>query len=250
MKYSLPETIRHPTHCLLKFCESLKIGFYSSTDWPTNRRRCDENSMGDHSEFAVCNVFLFDCDRCDALGGKTIGLAVNFGRACNAWLRWVKTTTWKFNSHYFAQQKQNLIMNSNRSILGTYYSFKQYWFLKSRPPTDTNVNTNLSLWLDTLVQNPNFWLYTGIGAAIVLVIILLVVLVLRKRIVIAIALVKEGSKYVYGTNYSLVCTFRINYLLFTNQKCRLFPERLVQFIRRFSSQYSRGSSKLPWHCLQ
>lgn len=87
--------------------------------------------------------------------------------------------------------------------LGTYYSFKQYSFLNSRPPTDTNVNTNLSLWLDTLVHNPKFWLYTGIGTAVVLVIILLVVLVLRKRIVIAIALVKEGSKYVYDLNYCL-----------------------------------------------
>lgn len=30
----------------------------------------------------------------------------------------------------------------------------------------------------------------------------------------------------------------------------LFLELLVQFIRRFSFQYSRGSSKLQWHCLQ
>lgn len=81
--------------------------------------------------------------------------------------------------------------------------------MKNRPPTDTNINTNLSLWLNTLVNNPKFWLYTGIGTAIVLVIILLVVLVLRKRIVIAIALVKEGSKYVHDTKYSLVFIFLV-----------------------------------------
>lgn len=79
-------------------------------------------------------------------------------------------------------------------IPGTYYSFKQYVYLRDRPPTDVNVNTNLSLLFDTWLQKPNTWLIFGIIAAILLLIILLVVLVLRKRIVIAIALVKEGSK--------------------------------------------------------
>lgn len=69
-------------------------------------------------------------------------------------------------------------------------------YLRDRPPTDVNVNSNLSLWIDTLLQKPNTWLYAGIVLAVVLIIMLLVVLVLRKRIVIAIALVKEGSKYV------------------------------------------------------
>lgn len=71
-------------------------------------------------------------------------------------------------------------------------------YLRDRPPTDVNVNTNLSLLFDTWLQKPNTWLALGIIAAILLLIILLVVLVLRKRIVIAIALVKEGSKYVHG----------------------------------------------------
>lgn len=79
-------------------------------------------------------------------------------------------------------------------ISGTYYSFKQYVYLRDRSPTDVNVNTNLSLLFDTWLQNKNTWLAFGIIAAILLLIILLVVLVLRKRIVIAIALVKEGSK--------------------------------------------------------
>lgn len=80
--------------------------------------------------------------------------------------------------------------------IGTYYSFKRYMYLRDRPPTDVNVHTNLSLWISTLLQKPSTWLTLGIVAAIVLVVILLVVLVLRKRILIAIALVKEGSKYV------------------------------------------------------
>lgn len=88
-------------------------------------------------------------------------------------------------------------------ISGTYYSFKQYQFLKNRPPTDVNVNTNLSLLVDTWLQKPNTWLYLGIAAAVLLVIILLVVLVLRKRIVIAIALVKEGSKYVHFEHFPM-----------------------------------------------
>lgn len=77
---------------------------------------------------------------------------------------------------------------------GTYYSFKEYVYLRDRAPTDVNVNTNLSLLFDTWLQKPTTWLVFGIIAAVLLLIILLVVLVLRKRIVIAIALVKEGSK--------------------------------------------------------
>ncbi|XP_055298799.1 choline transporter-like 2 isoform X6 [Sitodiplosis mosellana] len=86
---------------------------------------------------------------------------------------------------------------------GTYYSFKEYVHLRDRPPTDVNVNTNLSLLFDTWLQNPTTWLVFGIVAAVLLLIILLVVLVLRKRIVIAIALVKEGSKVV-SSIYSTV----------------------------------------------
>lgn len=103
-------------------------------------------------------------------------------------------------------------------------------YLKNRPPTDTNINTNLSLWLDTLVQNPKFWLYTGIGAAVVLVIVLLIVLVLRKRIVIAIALVKEGSKYVYNS-----CLFEIHHI----------PSILFQHFFFQSCQFNLFNGVLP-----
>lgn len=96
--------------------------------------------------------------------------------------------------HEFSLKKNILLMS--KCISGTYYSIKQYIYLKNRPPTDANIHTNLSLLVDTWFSKPNTWLYIGIAAAIVLIIIFLVVLVLRKRIVIAIALVKEGSKYV------------------------------------------------------
>lgn len=59
----------------------------------------------------------------------------------------------------------------------------------SQPPI-----TNLSALFKSYLAEKNTWLVLLIIAAIVLVIILLVVLVLRKRIVIAIGLVKEGSK--------------------------------------------------------
>lgn len=91
--------------------------------------------------------------------------------------------------------EKNILLMS-KCIAGTYFSIKQYIYLKNRPPTDVNVNSNLSLLVDTWFSKPNTWLYISIAAAIVLIIIFLVVLVLRKRIVIAIALVKEGSKYV------------------------------------------------------
>lgn len=101
--------------------------------------------------------------------------------------------------HYFNVNKKL------KFISGTYYSFKRYVFLRDRPPTDVNVNSNLSVWVDTVLHKPNTWLYSGIVVAILLVVMLLVVLVLRKRIVIAIALVKEGSKYVKFISISTIC---------------------------------------------
>lgn len=110
--------------------------------------------------------------------------------------------------------------------------------MSSRPPTDTNINTNLSLWLDTLVKNPKFWAYTGIGLAVVLGIILLIVIVLRKRIVIAIALVKEGSKYAHNTHIHYLCLFTFHFLMFTE----MFPN-----FRAVSSIYSTVFFPiLPW----
>lgn len=78
----------------------------------------------------------------------------------------------------------------------TFYCFKRFKDLRDHPPTETTIVTNVSKLLESWNKSEKLWLYTGIVAAVLFVIILLVVLVLRKRIVIAIALVKEGSKYV------------------------------------------------------
>lgn len=70
----------------------------------------------------------------------------------------------------------------------------RYIDLRKHPPTETTIVTNVSKLLESWNKDKQLWLYGGIASAIVLIIILLIVLVLRKRIVIAIALVKEGSK--------------------------------------------------------
>lgn len=115
-------------------------------------------------------------------------------------------------------------------VVGTYYCFKQYSYLRNRPPTDKNINTNIKLLLDSWTQEPKFWLYLGIATAVILVIIFLVVLVLRKRIVIAIALVKEGSKYVNS---------KYHYKIFTNNNHLLY--------RAVSSIYSTVFFPIiPW----
>jgi choline transporter-like protein 2/4/5 len=57
-----------------------------------------------------------------------------------------------------------------------------------------NLQPNLRSLINSYFVEANTWLYILIGTAVVLVVILLLVLVFRKRIVIAIALIKEGSK--------------------------------------------------------
>lgn len=89
------------------------------------------------------------------------------------------------------------------SSTATYYCFVQYIYWKGTA-TDTIVVTNLSKLFESLSRNKYTWLSSGIISAVLLVVILLIVLVLRKRIVIAIALVKEGSKYVF---HSLISCF-------------------------------------------
>lgn len=59
-----------------------------------------------------------------------------------------------------------------------------------------NLKANLGPFIGTQLENRNTWLYLGIAAAVFLVIILAMLIVLWKRIVIAIALIEEGSKYV------------------------------------------------------
>ena len=77
-----------------------------------------------------------------------------------------------------------------------YYSFTKYDNLRRNPPEEVIIVTNVDLLLDNWLQKKNTWLYICIASSIAFVIIFLVVLVLRKRISIAIALVKEGSRAV------------------------------------------------------
>lgn len=80
---------------------------------------------------------------------------------------------------------------------GVYYSYREYKIITANP-TDSHVNVspNLSSLINSWFKSDQTWLIILIVLSILLVILLLVVLVLRKRIVIAIALIKEGSKAV------------------------------------------------------
>lgn len=121
------------------------------------------------------------------------------------------------------------------SSTATYYCFEQYIYWKGTA-TDTVVVTNLSKLFESLSRNKYTWLSSGIISAVLLVVILLIVLVLRKRIVIAIALVKEGSKYVF--NFSNIRCFH------TLIHFDSISGPLVQLHQLYFSQYFRGSSKL------
>lgn len=77
---------------------------------------------------------------------------------------------------------------------GTYFSYRQYDFYSKNPVDRYNLQPNLKSLISSYFVQANTWLYILIGTAVVLAVILLLVLVFRKRIVIAIALIKEGSK--------------------------------------------------------
>ena len=68
-------------------------------------------------------------------------------------------------------------------------------------PVESHVNPspNINSWIQYYLSSQSLWLYAFIIVLVSLVVIFLIVLVLRKRISIAIGLVKEGSKYVYQT---------------------------------------------------
>lgn len=65
---------------------------------------------------------------------------------------------------------------------------------KTENNQETIIATNISKLAESWLGKSSTWLVLAIVCGVLLVIILLVILVLRKRIVIAIALVKEGSK--------------------------------------------------------
>lgn len=75
-----------------------------------------------------------------------------------------------------------------------YYSQDRYRHFLANPPFRPGPSTNLDAILSNYLQSKTTWLVILIAASVVLVVLLLVLLVLRKRILIAIALVKEGSK--------------------------------------------------------
>lgn len=70
----------------------------------------------------------------------------------------------------------------------------KYDYFKKNPVDRFNLQLNLKSYIDSLFVEANTWLYILIATSVVLVVILLFVIVFRKRIVIAIALIKEGSK--------------------------------------------------------
>ena len=74
-----------------------------------------------------------------------------------------------------------------------YYSVTRYIQLRDNP-IEVLPGYNLSSLVNEYLAKKETWLIVSIIASVVLLIILLVVIFLRKRIVIAIALVKEGSK--------------------------------------------------------
>lgn len=79
------------------------------------------------------------------------------------------------------------MMNSD-SFLGVYLTAKQYVYYRD------NVVEESDNIIDKYLGNRDTWLAFLIISSTILGIILLVLLVLRKRILLAIALIKEGSK--------------------------------------------------------
>ncbi|XP_075161279.1 choline transporter-like 2 [Haematobia irritans] len=74
-----------------------------------------------------------------------------------------------------------------------YHSFKQYRFYKNSPQTPLN-HYHLKAQIENITRNDQFWLYLTVITGAIFTIILLIVIVIRKRISIAIGIVKEASK--------------------------------------------------------
>ncbi|KAL3184063.1 hypothetical protein MRX96_006174 [Rhipicephalus microplus] len=86
---------------------------------------------------------------------------------------------------------------------GSYYSFSKYIELRSNADSGTeslikqfDVSVSFTQNLRAYTANKNTWLVLGIVSVGILIILLLLLIFLRKRIVIAIALIKEASKAV------------------------------------------------------
>ncbi|KAG4077520.1 hypothetical protein HA402_002947 [Bradysia odoriphaga] len=81
---------------------------------------------------------------------------------------------------------------------GTYYSVTKFIQLRDNP-IDVMGGYNIASLVNEYLAKKETWLVLSIISGVVLLIIFLIVIFLRKRIVIAIALVKEGSKAVSST---------------------------------------------------
>ncbi|KAI4460146.1 choline transporter-like (slc family 44) [Holotrichia oblita] len=82
---------------------------------------------------------------------------------------------------------------------GVYWAYSQYRYYKDNPTAYLDA-TN---WFQELIMRSGTWMGLLIAFSILLAILLLVVIFLRKRIVLAIALIKEGSKAVGATTAAL-----------------------------------------------
>ncbi|KAL0850385.1 hypothetical protein ABMA28_012206 [Loxostege sticticalis] len=74
-----------------------------------------------------------------------------------------------------------------------YLCYKNYAYYRANP-VSLHQTTNLKGYAESLLTKQETWMVLLVVVAIVLVILLLVVIFLRKRITIAIALIREGSK--------------------------------------------------------
>ncbi|CAN7937007.1 unnamed protein product [Ixodes hexagonus] len=86
---------------------------------------------------------------------------------------------------------------------GSYYSFSKYIELRNGTDSsggslvkDFDVSVSFTQNLRSYTANKNTWLFLGIISAAILIILLIILIFLRKRIVIAIALIKEASRAV------------------------------------------------------
>lgn len=79
-------------------------------------------------------------------------------------------------------------------ISGVYFTFTKYLDVRNKEAVRIDHQPNLVSLAKSYFEKPETWLGMFIILAVVLTVIFLIILVLRKRIVVAIALIKEGSK--------------------------------------------------------
>ncbi|KAM7363587.1 choline transporter-like 2 [Cochliomyia hominivorax] len=82
------------------------------------------------------------------------------------------------------------------------YSFEQYRYWKSEPHVKNHA-INLKAHFQNVFQDSNTWLYTTIVQGGILTIVVLIVFVIRKRIKIAVAIIKEASKAIMQIKSSI-----------------------------------------------